>query len=262
MKKTESSGQINLRVLSDLRADLEIFAVRQICIQSPGKQTVSGTLGPILTRLREAARKGDHKKFMQADYDFHSATVRLAGLPVLHTIWQTVWEQLAGFHHDSFARYWPDLRVLLYEHEYLLDAVCSFDMVSAEDAVQSHLQAIWFRLAEQRGEMDQSRDPLERAIAYLTFHLHQAVRLNDVANKVAFTSAGYLSKLFRERYGQSFQLYLQTLRLNKASQLLTQTPLPVATIARRVGYRDVSRFGQHFSRRFGKTPRQWRNTRA
>jgi AraC-like DNA-binding protein len=35
----------------------------------------------------------------------------------------------------------------------------------------------------------------------------------------------------------------------------------VARIARRVGYQDVSRFGQHFKRQFNKTPVAWRNAR-
>ena len=43
---------------------------------------------------------------------------------------------------------------------------------------------------------------------------------------------------------------------------LAATRLPIARIARRVGYRDVSRFGQHFKRRFRATPRQWRARRT
>jgi AraC-like DNA-binding protein len=34
--------------------------------------------------------------------------------------------------------------------------------------------------------------------------------------------------------------------------------MPVARIARRVGYRDLSRFGLHFKRRFGAPPARWR----
>jgi transcriptional regulator GlxA family with amidase domain len=63
---------------------------------------------------------------------------------------------------------------------------------------------------------------------------------------VSFISPDHLSRLFREHFGIGFQAYLQTLRLEKAEELPNKITRPVAQIARLVGYRDVSRFGQHF----------------
>lgn len=80
------------------------------------------------------------------------------------------------------------------------------------------------------------------------------LKLSEVAARIAFTSPGNLSRLFRRHHGLGFQAYLQKLRLEKAAEHLATTRLPVARIARRVGYGDVSRFGQHFKRRFGRTP--------
>jgi two-component system response regulator YesN len=118
---------------------------------------------------------------------------------------------------------------------------------------------VWFRLAEQQHQVTAAKaDPLQRAASHLAFRMHCPLRLTYVAEKVAFTSPGNLSRLFRQRYGLSFQGYLQKLRMEKAAELLASTRLPVARIARRVGYRDVSRFGQHFKRRYRVTPRQWR----
>jgi transcriptional regulator GlxA family with amidase domain len=75
---------------------------------------------------------------------------------------------------------------------------------------------------------------------------------------MALTSPGNLSRLFRKNYGLSFQSYLQRLRLEKAAKLLRSTRLPIVRIAKRVGYRDVSRFGQHFKRLFKATPATYR----
>jgi transcriptional regulator GlxA family with amidase domain len=58
--------------------------------------------------------------------------------------------------------------------------------------------------------------------------------------------------------GMNFRAYLQKIRLGKAAELLASTRLPVGTIARRVGHRDFSRFGQHFKRMHGVEPRRWR----
>jgi transcriptional regulator GlxA family with amidase domain len=55
-----------------------------------------------------------------------------------------------------------------------------------------------------------------------------------------------------------FKAYLQKLRMAKAAELLAGTRLPVATVARRVGYRNFSLFAAHFVRARGLPPRAWR----
>lgn len=88
--------------------------------------------------------------------------------------------------------------------------------------------------------------------------MHCPLRLTEGAEKVAFTSAGNLSRLFRQHHGVSFQANLERLGLENAAELLKTTQLPVSRVARRVGYKDVSRFGQHFQRPDGRTPGAWR----
>ncbi|MFZ2277416.1 MAG: helix-turn-helix transcriptional regulator, partial [Prosthecobacter sp.] len=123
-----------------------------------------------------------------------------------------------------------------------------------------HVEAVWFRLEEQQGAATQKADPLQRAVAHLAFRMQCPLRLTEVAEQVAFTSAGNLSRLFRKHHGMSFQGYLHKLRLEKAAELLRSTRLPVARIAHRVGYRDVSRFGQHFKRCFQDSPARYRRS--
>ncbi len=90
------------------------------------------------------------------------------------------------------------------------------------------------------------------------YGMHCPLRVTEGAEKMAFTSAGNLSRLFRQHYGVSFQANLERLGLENAAELLKTTQLPVSRVARRVGYKDVSRFGQHFQRHHGRTPGEWR----
>ena len=55
-----------------------------------------------------------------------------------------------------------------------------------------------------------------------------------------------------------FQGFLQNMRMEKAAELLSQTGLSVGRVAQRVGYRDLSRFGQHFKRKYGHAPLKWK----
>jgi YesN/AraC family two-component response regulator len=258
MKSIDQTPNNNLRMLCDLRAELEIFSVRQICQKTDGKERALTRLIPILNRLQKATRDQNYAAFMQEDQVLHRTIIELSDLPVLKSVWQTVWETVAQFHRESFAQYWPDLRVLMREHEYLINTICSMDLSAAEDGIRNHLQAIWFRIARKEDEKQPQTSPLARAESYIAFNLQHSLTLKQVAAEIAFTSAGHLSKLFKSRYGKSFQLYVQGMRLDKAASLLQQTALPVAAVARRVGYQDVSRFGQHFKRRFETSPNKWK----
>jgi transcriptional regulator GlxA family with amidase domain len=52
--------------------------------------------------------------------------------------------------------------------------------------------------------------------------------------------------------------YLTQRRIEEARSLLMETNLPVAEVGWQVGYRDPSRFAQHFKRLAGVNPRQYR----
>jgi AraC-like DNA-binding protein len=250
-----------LRRLSELRSMLEGFAARHAASHATPEARQPELLRAILKRLSTAVRRRDYSAFRAADAQLHETVVTAAAVPVLLDVWKVVWGGLQGFHQKGFEECFPDARVLIEEHEHLVETIALGDPVAAEDAARNHVEAVWFRLAEQHHDATtREADPLQRAAAHLAFRLHSPVRLSDVAAKVAFTSPGNLSRLFRQRYGISFQGYLQKLRMEKAAELLRTTRLPIASVARRVGYRDVSRFGQHFKRRFAREPSRWRKS--
>ncbi len=249
----------DIRHLSEFRALLEGFAARHAALNvRDGREGVEA-LRAVLRRLIHATRRRDYTAFRAADYELHAGILTLAAIPRLLAAWRSAWDALESFHRRAFDECFPDARFLSDEHEHLIETIALGDPVAAEDAARSHVEAVWFRIAEQQGEAARgSVHALQRAAAYLAFSLARPLRLEQVAAKVAFTSPGNLSRLFRAHYGLGFQGYLQKLRLEKAAGLLLATRLPVARVARRVGYRDVSRFGQHFKRMFDRPPLEYR----
>ena len=249
-----------LRHLSEFRSLLEGFAARHAATHAGASPEALAHLRSILVRLTRSVRARDYATFRHADFELHETIVSLANVPLLHDTWLTVWNGLLAFHKKGFDECFPDARILGEEHEHLVATIALGDPAAAEDAARSHVEAVWFRLAEKHGAgaAAQNADPLQRATAHLAFRMHCPLRLTEVAKTVAFTSAGNLSRLFRQHHGVSFQAYLQKIRLEKAAELLRSTRLPVARIARRVGYRDVSRFGQHFRRLFSLPPGLYR----
>lgn len=98
---------------------------------------------------------------------------------------------------------------------------------------------------------------LRKVLDYIQDNLSQDLSLSAMADLAAMSGA-HFSKAFKLEVGVAPLQYVIAARLDRASVLLRTSKLTVAEIAWRVGYQDVSRFGQHFKRKFGATPAKFR----
>lgn len=99
-----------------------------------------------------------------------------------------------------------------------------------------------------------------QAVGILTRQLTNPPSAVALAHKVG-TNQQRLTRVFREQVGMSAYDYLQQLRLERGRGLLQDTDLQVQLIAERVGYRNPGDFTRAFRRRFGVTPREYRQGR-
>jgi AraC family transcriptional regulator len=68
----------------------------------------------------------------------------------------------------------------------------------------------------------------------------------------------HLSRAFRAAYGCAPGEYLRRLRIEHAQRLLVESRMPLAQVARSVGYYDQSHFTAVFRRETGTTPARYR----
>ena len=80
--------------------------------------------------------------------------------------------------------------------------------------------------------------------------------LGAVARSIA-TSRRQLQRVFGEQQ-TSFRRELQRVRMTRAAELLRDGAVPVAAIARAVGYRQPAQFSKAFRRHHGRPPSQMR----
>jgi AraC family transcriptional regulator, regulatory protein of adaptative response / methylphosphotriester-DNA alkyltransferase methyltransferase len=80
----------------------------------------------------------------------------------------------------------------------------------------------------------------------------ETLSLAALAHSIA-TSRRQLQRVFAE-HGTSFRKELQRARMVHAAKLLSQDRLPVATVARAVGYRQAAQFSKAFRRHHGHPP--------
>ena len=95
------------------------------------------------------------------------------------------------------------------------------------------------------------------AKTFLDDHVATSVSLEQVA-MAAHLSVRQLSTLFKEQLGFTPLNYIREQRMKKAQILLTQSTLPITTIAESVGYQNLSAFSDRFKKHFGRSPRIYR----
>ncbi|OBF86026.1 AraC family transcriptional regulator [Mycobacterium sp. 852002-51163_SCH5372311] len=88
----------------------------------------------------------------------------------------------------------------------------------------------------------------------------QPLSLRDVARELGMTP-GHLTTVVRRRTGRTVQEWIVERRMAEARGLLSETDLPVAEVARRVGVPDPGYFSRLFTRAHGISPRNWRRYR-
>ncbi|MFG3527827.1 helix-turn-helix domain-containing protein [Streptomyces sp. NPDC047917] len=109
-------------------------------------------------------------------------------------------------------------------------------------------------LRRARADVSPDGDPVLQALARDAF---QPLSVAEHAARHGMTPAE-LRTAVRRGAGCSPKDYLLGIRLGRAKELLAATDLPVAAVARRVGYDDPAYFSRLFARRVGTAPVRFR----
>lgn len=91
--------------------------------------------------------------------------------------------------------------------------------------------------------------------------LHGRISVAELAERVDVTP-GYLARLFQEAYGESIVGYVRRRRMERASDLLLHSNLPIKLVASAVGFSDLQQFNKAIRSYFGMGPRALRATAA
>lgn len=95
---------------------------------------------------------------------------------------------------------------------------------------------------------------------YISLRYSQPIRLEEVAERF-YLHPVYLSMVFKESTGETFQDYLKRLRMERAKQLLSDTKYRVDRIASMIGYENTKYFYKVFKKESGYTPAEYRRQR-
>ncbi|MEI8140407.1 MAG: DNA-binding transcriptional regulator [bacterium] len=95
------------------------------------------------------------------------------------------------------------------------------------------------------------------AVRYIQEHAHEPISVNDLARSVGLGQRT-LERRFVKCMGASPQRSLRKVRIVRAKRLLTETQLPIKTIAARTGFSSPERLATVFRRHEGQSPMAYR----
>jgi AraC family L-rhamnose operon transcriptional activator RhaR len=159
-------------------------------------------------------------------------------------------------------------------HFYLIDAADSIEkvflMLHREYALQrdgstDYLYALLLQLliVVIRVKQDPQTPPtrklthFEHLLTYIERNLSNELTLSHLSH-ISRWSERHLQRLFKQHTAQSFNRYLQSLRIQKSCEILRNTSFKISTVAEMAGYKDIASFVAVFKRNVGHTPSVYR----
>ncbi|MFI3206408.1 MAG: PocR ligand-binding domain-containing protein [Clostridia bacterium] len=104
-------------------------------------------------------------------------------------------------------------------------------------------------------------DIIHKALHFIRNNYQEKITLDDTAKSV-FLSSSYLSKIFKDETGTSFNKYLNNIRVEKSKTLLLSNAIKLADIASMVGFEDQSYYTKVFKRTTGVLPSKFRDNKG
>ena len=152
-----------------------------------------------------------------------------------------------------------------HKHDFInkmigLERKWTFKKPACELACMSGLYDILAKLQEKRMSAYYSSSKYEviaPAIKYLEENYANTELSSDELARVAGVSSVYFRKLFATLFGQPPMRYLQSVRMEKAKDMLSGDYMPISDIAESVGFKSIYHFSKTFKKIVGYTPTEY-----
>ncbi len=145
----------------------------------------------------------------------------------------------------------------------LYELTCNHDKRSI-DTVLSEFSLIYHKLVMELSRIVNPKDihsgDVYKLKSYIDNNTDRIVSNEELA-RVAFRSCDYVVKKFKNTYGVTPYDYQISLKVSVAKRLLTDTALPVGTIAKKLGYNDQHYFSNLFRQKCGLSPLKYRKNK-
>lgn len=124
-------------------------------------------------------------------------------------------------------------------------------------AIESYILLLYNRTKSSTKEYSNCHEAVSATINYILANYYKDISIEHIANKYGINPK-YLGRLFKTQTGQSFNCYLNNIRIHHATQLLAGTKAQIIEVALECGYNNVTYFNRVFKNSKGVTPSEYR----
>lgn len=164
----------------------------------------------------------------------------------------------------------PSVYTVVSEHHKALsdclnacDEICKTKPEGYDLFIKGKLFEFFFILSNRcRNEKNprtvKSLDKMKIVLKFVENSYMHKITVAEVADRIDFSESHFM-RYFKENMGTSFVDYLRDYRLTMAARLLLVSDDTVLSIAEEVGFDNLSYFNRAFKKKYGVTPREYRN---
>lgn len=149
--------------------------------------------------------------------------------------------------------------MLMLTHDYLQ----IIPQISSKEELCSWLAKVMNRFMDfifRYGDAKHA-NAIHHATQYIRSHYAEKISLKDVAMRV-YLSPAYFSRIFRQETGETFNSYLNRVRVEQSKKLLAQKDIRLIDISLMTGFENQSYFTKVFKRVTGISPLQYRQKKC
>lgn len=125
------------------------------------------------------------------------------------------------------------------------------------EEVKNYYSTINFYLKQLFGVTSNSNKMTNQIKDYIHLHYNEQISLQHIANELHI-SYSYLSAYFNTHYKESFNDYLNKIRIEKAKEFLVDPNVQISYISELTGYSSPGYFAKVFKKMLGVTPSAYR----
>jgi two-component system response regulator YesN len=135
-----------------------------------------------------------------------------------------------------------------------LDAEGRLSLSLWEQELNARLAAL---AAAWGGERQKDNNMMREIARYIEQNYNRELTLQEIAGQFHL-SREYISRRFKQEFGENLSDFLERIRIGKAKRLLRNPALRIAEVANMVGYADEKYFSKVFKKLEGQSPNRYR----
>lgn len=179
--------------------------------------------------------------------------------------WEYAWVGFGGYEAETVLEETVFSKSSVYygknENEDMIHKIK--DLVAVYEKKESNWLILSGKLMELLGEMRAGKEEkyegeyLKKALQYVEDHYSYDIKVQDIADWIGIDRT-YLYRIFVREIGMSPKVYLTQQRLEHAMRMLCSSNYSISEIAYSCGFCDMVSFHNHFRKKTGMTPGNYR----